>query len=54
MFMSLYTQLGTLSKPMKIALCENLGYPEEHILIQDIHSPPQPIEALYSLVIGNF
>jgi precorrin-6B methylase 1 len=39
---------------MKIALCEKLGYPEERILIQDIQSPPQPEESLYSLVIGNF
>ena len=39
---------------MKIALCENLGYPEERILIRDVQSPPLPSEALYSLVIGNF
>ncbi len=51
---SLYSQLSSLTMPMKIALCENLGYPEEHILIRDIQSAPQPTEALYSLVIGNF
>ena len=50
----LYTELSTVMEPLKIALCENLGYPEEHILISDIHAPPQPAEALYSLVIGNF
>ena len=50
----LYTQLALLSLPVRIALCENLGYPEENILIRDIQSPPQPTEALYSLVIGNF
>jgi len=50
----LYTELSALPEPLKIALCENLGYPEEHILIGDIHSPPQPTEALYSIVIGNF
>ena len=50
----LYAQLSMLNPPMKIALCENLGYPQEHILIRDIRSPPQPTEALYSLVIGNF
>jgi cobalt-precorrin-7 (C5)-methyltransferase len=50
----LYTRLTTLSLPIKIALCENLGYPEERILIQDIQSPPRPVESLYSLVIGNF
>jgi cobalt-precorrin-7 (C5)-methyltransferase len=50
----LYARLTSLSLPMKVALCENLGYPEERILIQDIQSPPQPDESLYSLVIGNF
>jgi cobalt-precorrin-7 (C5)-methyltransferase len=51
---NLYTRLTALSLPMKVALCENLGYPSERILIQDIQSPPLPAESLYSLVIGNF
>ena len=50
----LYTRLTLLSLPLNVALCENLGYPEEHIQIRDIRSPPLPSEALYSLVIGNF
>jgi cobalt-precorrin-7 (C5)-methyltransferase len=50
----LYVRLAALTIPLKIALCENLGYPHEHILIGDIRSPPRPAEALYSLVIGNF
>ena len=50
----LYARLETLAPPVRIALCEKLGYPAEHILIQDIRSPPRPTEALYSLVIGNF
>jgi cobalt-precorrin-7 (C5)-methyltransferase len=50
----LYARLATLKIPLKIALCENLGYPHERILIGDIQSPLQPSEALYSLVIGNF
>ena len=50
----LYTRLGALPMPLKIALCENLGYPHERILIGDLQSPPQPAEALYSLVIGIF
>jgi cobalt-precorrin-7 (C5)-methyltransferase len=50
----LYARLTLLSLPLKVALCENLGYPEEHIIIKDIQSPPHPSEALYSLVIGNF
>jgi cobalt-precorrin-7 (C5)-methyltransferase len=50
----LYARLGALPMPLKIALCENLGYPHERIFIGDIQSPPQPAEALYSLVIGIF
>jgi cobalt-precorrin-7 (C5)-methyltransferase len=50
----LYTRLTLLSLPLKVALCENLGYPEEHLQIRDIQSPPLPAEVLYSLVIGNF
>ncbi len=50
----LYAELSALSTKISIALCENLGYPEERILIRDIQLPPQPTEALYSLVIGNF
>jgi len=51
---NMYARLAALSIPLKIALCENLGYPYERILIGDIQSPPKPAEALYSLVIGNF
>jgi cobalt-precorrin-7 (C5)-methyltransferase len=50
----LYARLATIKKPLKIALCENLGYLHERITIQDIQSPPRPTEALYCLVIGNF
>ena len=50
----LYVRLTLLSLPLKVALCENLGYPEEHIIVKDIQSPPLPSEPLYSLVIGNF
>jgi cobalt-precorrin-7 (C5)-methyltransferase len=50
----LCTRLAPLKKSLKIALCENLGYPHERISVQDIQSPPRPTEALYSLVIGNF
>jgi cobalt-precorrin-7 (C5)-methyltransferase len=50
----LYKDLQTLCLPLTVALCENLGYPDECILIRDILSPPQPTKALYSLVVGNF
>jgi cobalt-precorrin-7 (C5)-methyltransferase len=50
----LYADLSALSLPLTVALCENLGYPDECILIRDIQSPPPPTEDLYSLVIGVF
>ena len=50
----LYSRLAALSLPLQVALCENLAYPEERIVVGDITSPPQPEADLYSLVIGNF
>jgi cobalt-precorrin-7 (C5)-methyltransferase len=50
----LYRCLAELSLPLQIALCENLAYPDERIVVGDISSPPQPEADLYSLVIGNF
>jgi cobalt-precorrin-7 (C5)-methyltransferase len=50
----LYEDLRALCLPLTVALCENLGYPDECVLIRDILSPPQPTKALYSIVIGNF
>ncbi len=50
----LYSRLAALSLPLQVAVCENLAYPEERIIVGDIASPPQPENVLYSLVIGNF
>jgi cobalt-precorrin-7 (C5)-methyltransferase len=50
----LYRRLAGLSPPLQIALCENLAYKEERIIVGNIHSPPEPKSSLYSLVIGNF
>jgi cobalt-precorrin-7 (C5)-methyltransferase len=50
----LYSRLSVLPQPLQIALCENLAYPEEKIVVGDLSSPPQPAAGLYSLVIGNF
>ncbi|MFA6362855.1 cobalt-precorrin-7 (C(5))-methyltransferase [Methanoregula sp.] len=52
----LYRRLGVmgLSVPVKIAVCENLGYPEERITVDDLLAPPMPFADLYSLVIGHF
>jgi cobalt-precorrin-7 (C5)-methyltransferase len=50
----LYSRLDALSLHLKIAVCENLGYPEERIIVNEIQSSPLPATTLYSLVIGNF
>lgn len=50
----LYSRLAALSLPLQVALCENLAYPKERIVVGNITSPPQPEADLYSLVIGNF
>jgi len=52
----LYRRLGALSLPpqIRIAVCENLGYPDERIATGDISTPPVPIGNLYVLVVGSF
>ena len=50
----LFSRLTALSLPLKVAVCENLAYPEERIITGNISSPPLPESDLYSLMIGNF
>ncbi|MCX6688335.1 MAG: cobalt-precorrin-7 (C(5))-methyltransferase [Methanoregula sp.] len=52
----LYQQLSAAEIPtsLRIAVCENLGYPDERIVIGDLQAPPMPKVDLYSLVIGHF
>ncbi len=50
----LYARLQLLAIPLKVAVCENLGYPGEKITVGSIDSPPAIPADLYSLVIGNF
>ena len=52
----LYRRLGVmgLSATIKVAVCENLGYPDERIRTGDLISAPLPDLELYSLVIGQF
>ena len=52
----LYRRLSSmgLSIPVRIAVCENLGYPDEQISTGDIVTPPFPNADLYSLVLGQF
>jgi cobalt-precorrin-7 (C5)-methyltransferase len=52
----LYRRLGATGPlvPFRIAVCENLGYPDERIITGDLLAPPLPDADLYSLVIGQF
>ena len=50
----LYDELARVSGPVRISVCENLGYPEERIVTGPLSSPPRPETGLYVLVIGNF
>jgi cobalt-precorrin-7 (C5)-methyltransferase len=50
----LYCRLAALPQPVQVAVCENLSYPDERIAVGEIGSPPRPVAALYSLVIGQF
>ena len=50
----LYSRLADIADPVQIAVCENLGYPDERIVVGNIQSPPKTSAALYSLVIGEF
>ena len=54
--LELYRRLGLmgLSIPVRIAVCENLAYPDERIVTGDLLAPPLPDADLYSLVIGHF
>jgi len=40
--------------PLRIACCENLGYPNERIGTGDLVTPPMPSTGLYVLVLGQF
>jgi len=50
----LYDRLRRLVPPIQIAVCENLGYPDERIEVGPAENPPAPAAGLYSLMIGQF
>lgn len=52
--LELYKNLQLLGIPVQVAVCENLGYPDERITVSQIDVPPVPVSRLYSLMIGNF
>jgi cobalt-precorrin-7 (C5)-methyltransferase len=50
----LMKRLRALNIPIRVAVCEDLGYPHERIATGSLDSPPEISSALYSLVIGDF
>jgi cobalt-precorrin-7 (C5)-methyltransferase len=50
----LYRKLRALGIPMKVAVCENLGYPDERIATGTLDAPPHVNSGMYSLLIGDF
>jgi len=50
----LWGRLSGISPPLQVALCENLGYPDERIVTVPVANPPAITSDLYSLVIGHF
>lgn len=52
--LELYDRLRRLALPLQIAVCENLGYPDEKIAVGPVDAPPVAGAGLYSLMIGQF
>jgi cobalt-precorrin-7 (C5)-methyltransferase len=50
----LCTMLEGTGQGIRIALCENLGYPEERITIGTIADPPVPQSRLFVVLVGRF
>ncbi len=50
----LASMLRELSGSYRIALCEELGYPRERIVIGTPFEPPGPSDLLHSYLIGKF
>jgi cobalt-precorrin-7 (C5)-methyltransferase len=51
----LYRRIQALRTGLSVAVCENLGYPDERIIAGTMDdNPPFPSGELYSLMIGDF
>lgn len=50
----LYRLLEKTGEPFTVAVCENIGYPDEAITVGKGTDFPHPSRALYSLMIGRF
>ena len=51
---TLYSRLANAEGPVRIAVCEDLGYPDERISTGTLECPPVPRSGMYSMLIGNF
>jgi len=50
---ALCTALEEAGEDISIAVCEDLGYPDEKIQIGSIARPPQPVSPLFSVMVGR-
>jgi cobalt-precorrin-7 (C5)-methyltransferase len=50
---ALGSALAGSGKEIFIALCEDLGYPDERIRIGTVSEPPVPVSLLFSVVVGR-
>lgn len=50
----LYRRIMEVRTGLSVAVCENLGYPDERIITGTLENPPFPSGYLYSLMIGEF
>lgn len=50
----LYRRIRAVRTGLSVAVCENLGYPDERIITGTLDNPPLPSRDLYSLMIGDF
>ncbi len=50
----LYTMLGGAGEGISIAVCENLGYPEERISVGTVADLPVPQSRLFVVFVGRF
>ncbi len=50
----LCSAIGEDRDGISVALCEDLGYPEERIAVGSIFNPPVPHSRLFSVFVGRF
>ncbi|NYT20217.1 MAG: cobalt-precorrin-7 (C(5))-methyltransferase [Methanomicrobiales archaeon] len=46
--------IGAGREDLAVALCEDLGYPEERISLGTVFDPPVPTSRLFSVFVGRF